>query len=215
MLPIRTQLRCCQHLLRKFCSSESRRTPRRIIYRNVVLHMIKNDIISSEEGRQFLLGQEYIRRLTDINPSNNETIYTSLSVNFVLTAFAAELFIKCIYNILGIKPKKEHKLKVLFDDLNNYDNGKKAYATIQILFKNRMEEYSKKVINSGLPEKVKKSFLTRIEDLDESLTSINDTFVLWRYIYEEADGKENIGLSQFTSALRDYIIESKPGWINN
>jgi len=44
MLPIRTQLRSCQHLLRKFCSSESRRTPRRIIYRNVTIHL-KNTIL--------------------------------------------------------------------------------------------------------------------------------------------------------------------------
>lgn len=132
-----------------------------------------------EEAITFLKVAE---RLED----DEETIFGGIFPFVVNVALSCELFLKSIIMINSnsvsnsVKIIKEHKLTKLFCKLPKDD---------QI--------------------KIKDSFSKRMKcDFDELIAEMNDTFVKWRYAYEQGNLKINItGILTLAQVLNDYITE--------
>lgn len=121
-------------------------------------------------------------KVAEILEKDEETIFGGIFPFVVNSALACELFLKSIIMINSTSPIiiKEHKLNKLFDQLPISNQ-----IQIKELFSKRMKR-----------------------DFDKLLLEMSDTFVKWRYAYEQNNIEINItGILTLAQVLNEHITE--------
>jgi HEPN domain-containing protein len=119
----------------------------------------------------------------------------------VLSAFADELFLKCLLLLEGKTPPDIHHLAELF---------------------NKLEQTTKDMIEAGwnaavqaneheFAENERKLNITIPRDLPTALADCGDTFRLMRYIYDDPLAVK-FYIIDLPQVLRDVILARKPEW---
>ncbi|WP_108683140.1 hypothetical protein [Methyloceanibacter sp. wino2] len=122
--------------------------------------------------------------------------------SLVLSAFASELYFKCLQCIERGRYDKGHNLKNLFRSLSP--------AT-----RKRIKEKWDADIdrNAGARELIEKQFGERIPaDLDWALTAGARGFEELRYSFDPENANSKFFLTELPRMLREVIIEMKPEW---
>jgi hypothetical protein len=119
----------------------------------------------------------------------------------VLSAFAAELFLKCLLLLDSETPPNTHDLKALFAGLS--DQRKK-----------RIEELWDKAVAANVKEfenTERQLGISLPRDLGSALSDCGNAFEGMRYLYEDPT-KVKFYIVDFAPVLRATILEIKPEW---
>jgi hypothetical protein len=144
----------------------------------------------------------FFRALNQLHQTSNpQAIDQIILPAIVLSAFASELFFKCLLCIETGKTAQIHLLLDLFKKLT--PDTKKT-----------IEKYWDLVVSE------RKDVLDRLDqsrgrtprDLKSNLTAGSDGFRLVRYIYEGNQPPFFFGLSDLPIVLRNTIVEMRPDW---
>jgi hypothetical protein len=120
----------------------------------------------------------------------------------VLSAFASELFFKCLVAIETGSATKEHFLDNLLNQLSA-----KTQAIIEKHWDQRRAE--RKKILDDLDRNSGKAWP---RDLRANLEAGRDGFSLLRYFYEDKTGPFNFNLGDLPIVLREAVKELRPDW---
>jgi HEPN domain-containing protein len=120
------------------------------------------------------------------------------------SALAAELFMKCLMHLDGVKVPQAHSLKKLFRNLHQSHRER---------------------IRKHFDEAVKKKpYIPKVEafepdfkfELDKVLEATDNSFEEWRYIFEDREGTVRFfGMEEFVDALQAYLLSLEPAWVRN
>jgi hypothetical protein len=129
--------------------------------------------------------------------THKEDLIHSLAVN---SAFAVELYFKCL-RILERKPnKKSHELKWLFDHLEpGHQAAIKGYYDAAI----KGDPYAKRV-EAAVPHMK--------HDVDTVLTAMDTAFEDWRYQFEKTKTLTYFGFEHLRRAVERLILDIQPAW---
>jgi hypothetical protein len=116
----------------------------------------------------------------------------------VLSAFASELYLKCLHRIDGNEILEEHSLQKLYQALHPLRQKR-----IETLWDALMFEQKPLLDVRDQTVKLPRDLATALKDSDEG-------FIRIRYEYEDKNFK--FYLSDFPTVLRSTILEIKPSW---
>ena len=139
-------------------------------------------IIEPNIGMCFEEARTFLK-LSEQLENDEETLLSGIFPFVVNSALACELFLKTIIMINSTPPQivKAHELTTLFNLLSADDQ-----INIKELFSQRMKH-----------------------DFDSLIEEMSNTFVKWRYAYEQETIKINItGILTLAQVLNDYITEN-------
>lgn len=124
-----------------------------------------------------------------------------LAALVVNSAFAVEVYLKCVLLVEGKAAPREHSLKKLFADLDRTHQSRIKKLFDESVGRNR---YAKRI------QAADPAFTYR---LGAVLNATSDAFEEWRYLYEVRP-KTRIfyGLAELKEAIERLIIELKPEW---
>lgn len=163
---------------------------------------------------QFIEAEGFLRQTqAGIKGKQDSTHLGMMAINSIVNyAFACEIFLKCIHNILGYKQEGEHSLLKLFNLLPDKDNfGNNPKDLIKSFYKNNVK-ITLAAIARNLPETLPSP--TNLIDFDSTLTLCDKNFERWRYAYEYTpEDLKTKGLKELCYAIRDYIIILNPSWV--
>lgn len=143
----------------------------------------------------FLTADSHLRSFKDVS-----TQFLCGPAAVVLSAFASELFIKCLLTLDSKSWGNDHNLHRLYKRLNEHVRRKieqkwLAYSQNKKYFV---------IIENGVAKAPK-------SDLEGALKDCGDAFVAMRYVYEDPK-KSNYYISELPIILREVILEEQPNW---
>jgi hypothetical protein len=150
-----------------------------------------------KQALDFMLCDETLRR-TD-NPHQMAVI---VRPSIVLSAFASELFLKCLLLIEGRGTSNSHDLHALY---------RKLSQKAQALIASKWDFPAKHAAQIALMEM--HSGQKMPTDLDSALARGKNAFIKMRYIYEDPLGADFF-LADLPRILHAVILELKPEWKN-
>ncbi len=125
------------------------------------------------------------------------------------SAFAIELYLKCLIHIeTGKLKKSQHNLRKLFGKLREETQQEieKQFNALPI----NTTEYDL----SNAPKEAREATESRPRNFRDALKTGAEAFVEWRYLYE-TDGTSNpYGLFALPWILRNVILARVPAWAN-
>ena len=135
---------------------------------------------------------------SELGRTDNFDLIIPIVVN---RAFSLEVYFKCLYKLENGAdyPKKEHNLLNLYNAL-----GSASKERIKV----RYGELSEK---NPLTQKAKSMFKGVKTELEDVLEQVSNAFVEWRYHYEN-EPRSFYAVEDIARAVRQRILESKPGW---
>jgi hypothetical protein len=115
-------------------------------------------------------------------------------------AFCLELYLKCLLMLETGNKGHGHKLKDLFDKLSQTNQAK-------------VERYYNEDLGDLKMVTVQRRGKTYASDLNGVLQATSDSFVEWRYLFEEKmDPKPILGWQSLRASLLRLILELRPDW---
>lgn len=148
------------------------------------------------QASRFSYADRFIRR-HDLNP---QEIYLMSGPSMVLSAFAIELFLKCLLHMERGCAPNTHRLNVLYRQISN-----KRKRRIEELWAAHVNENSRDYDLAPY----RKTPMPK--DLIGCLRECRDAFQLLRYAYEDPD-KQLFYLGELPEILRRAILEFNPDW---
>jgi hypothetical protein len=124
----------------------------------------------------------------------------------ILSAFASELYLKCLLNVETGKRAHGHHLRKLFYQLSrasreDIETRWNSYTATPL----RQRTYNAILALTGQDIQ---------QDLDWTLVQGSEAFTELRYMHESDDLKTKFFLGDFPDILRDRILVLKPEWRN-
>jgi hypothetical protein len=152
----------------------------------------------------FQQADAFFQTIHHLHSTTDRTKFAPMAVPVaVLSAFAAELMLKCLVHIeTGQLPNKIHLLHDLFLKLRP-ETQKRLEELWDRIMVERKQMLDKIDATLGTP---------RPRDLRSSLVAGNDAFRLLRYVYEGGSDFEFF-LSDLPIILRQRILELNPEWL--
>lgn len=115
-------------------------------------------------------------------------------------AFCLELYLKCLLMLETGKQAHGHKLKALFEGLSATNQAK-------------VQTYYDEDLGPDKSVTVQVRGKTYTSDLNGVLLATDNSFVEWRYLFEEKyDPKPILGWQSLRAALCRLILELRPDW---
>jgi len=151
-----------------------------------------------DQGFRFLVSDEALRRTAAKKEHVKETLVIPA---MVMSAFAAELFLKSLLALEGTSGKGIHHLAALFDKLSKErraDLELRWTATVQL--RERELAANERTLGIQIPR-----------DLPTSLQDCGDTFRLLRYVYEDAE-RPKFYIIDFAEIAYRAILDLQPDW---
>jgi hypothetical protein len=141
---------------------------------------------------KFAATEQHVRHI------NNPKAAFMASPSMVLSAFAIELFLKCLLLLEGKELDRIHTLNVLFRRLSHKQ-------------KRRIEEVWEKEARPKVDELNQKFGLTHPSDLPNALVTCGRAFEYMRYGYEDPD-RQVFYLGELPTILWRTILDIRPEW---
>jgi hypothetical protein len=150
------------------------------------------------QGIRFLVTDVVLRRKVESEPDLEESLkYPGM----VISAFASELFLKCLKLIDGKGTSNSHKLAELFGDLSH---------DTQALI--RAEWDTMLAVSEPMYQELERKHRVKIpRDLNTSLAECGEAFMKLRYIYELPKGS-TFYITQLPLVLKNVVKKLKPDW---
>lgn len=149
-----------------------------------------------EYAGHFLFTEWYLRRQIDNDPS------LAGAVSFpgmIVSAFASELYFKCLIYLDGRKPPNDHHLGKLFNKLSQTDRSLVQGEWDRMIV--ATEDQTKRLEienNFSIPR-----------DMDTALNECGDAFRLLRYVYE---GHKALFYITHLPLVLKKVIQTKTNW---
>lgn len=141
----------------------------------------------------FLIGTGFWKSSKVLSKHLGETHdFDIVSPIFVVTAFAGEVYLKCIHAIRTAKIRG-HKLESLFDGLPEIDRSEIKRI------------YEEMISNSPIVQTIKTQHPSVNFNLPVVLAEASQTFENWRYAYEKPPNAP-VSLGEFVDALQKHIL---------
>jgi hypothetical protein len=143
---------------------------------------------------KFTVTEQYVRRI------DNPNARFMASPSMAISAFAIELFLKCLLLLEGKEPERIHSLNVLYRRLSHKQ-------------KRRIEEIWEKEARPKV-DKLRQQFgLPYPSDLPNALVTCARAFERMRYGYEDPD-RQVFYLGELPTILWRIILDIRPEWAN-
>jgi hypothetical protein len=156
----------------------------------------------------FVHADGFLKSAISLNKQPHDPLFDPGMVSVVVTnsAFASELYLKCLIQIeTGQLIKDEHNLHALFRKLRA-----ETQQEIEDPFNAELAKQPKHDMNQADPE-IQKAVADRPTTFRQALKVGGKAFVEWRYLYE-SENTAPFGLFPLPHILRKSILIRKPEW---
>jgi hypothetical protein len=162
---------------------------------------VDNTVAKIEPQSVFKQGERFHWSYQRLCVGTHEDVHEMVLIPaLALSAFASELFLKCLHHIdSGKVPERIHALQELFAALPESRRNR-----IEFLWDNHI------VAHSAEYELIASRGVNIPKDLSTALADSSHGFVKLRYEYEDRNFKFYI--AEFPNILRDAILEIQPTW---
>jgi HEPN domain-containing protein len=164
-------------------------------------------VITLDPLMTFAQAERFLKADAHLRCSNQDIRVQTVVPSVVLSAFASELYLKCLICLSGGRPGVTHRLDKLFDNLKQV---KPAAATRVNQLWDQIESREENVALQALVRQ--HTGHTGPADLAAALAESASAFEKLRYINEVPIEMSNFSLIHLPQALRSVALEEKPEW---